>query len=66
MLESGPLRMKEGVLQVIPGSWDEYTTIVFGTSLWEILSGFRAHCAQSISHQELDIRIQALTNIYTS
>lgn len=29
MLESGPLRMREGVLQVIPGSWDEYTTIVF-------------------------------------
>jgi hypothetical protein len=30
MLESGPLRMKEGVLQVIEGGWDEYTTIVFG------------------------------------
>ena len=39
MLESGPLRMKEGVLQVIEGGWDEYTTIVFGMSLREKLSG---------------------------
>lgn len=33
MLESGPLRMKEGVLQVIEGGWEEYTTIVFGMFL---------------------------------
>ena len=33
MLESGPLRMRDGILQVIEGGWDEYTTIVFGTSL---------------------------------
>ncbi|KAF9651698.1 alpha/beta-hydrolase [Thelephora ganbajun] len=29
LLESGPLRMKDGILQVIEGGWDEYSTIVF-------------------------------------
>jgi len=41
MLESGPLRMKEGVLQVIEGGWDEYATIVFGVFLQQELSGFK-------------------------
>lgn len=39
MLESGPLRMKEGILQVIEGGWEEYTTIVFGMFLKRRLSG---------------------------
>ena len=66
MLESGPLRMKEGVLQVIDGGWDEYTTIVFGMFLQQKLSGVWAHCAQSISHQALDTHIQARIDMFTS
>lgn len=39
MLESGPLRMKGGVLRVTEGGWDEYTTIVFGMFLQQKSSG---------------------------
>lgn len=38
MLESGPLRMKEGILRVVEGGWEEYTTIVFGASPQRMLS----------------------------
>jgi len=31
--------MKEGVLRVIDGGWDEYATIVFGMFLQRKLSG---------------------------
>lgn len=66
MLESGPLRMKEGILQVIEGGWDEYTTIVFGAFLWEKLCQVSTHNPQSINRQVLDIRIQEPTATYTS
>jgi len=58
--------MKEGILQVIEGGWDEYTTIVFGTFLQQKFSGVQTHRAQSISHQALDTRMQARTDTYTS
>jgi len=66
MLESGPLRMKDGILQVIEGGWDEYATIVFGMLLQRKLSGAQTHRAQSISHQVLDTRIQVRTDMCTS
>ena len=39
LLESGPLRMKDGILRVIEGGWDEYSTLVFGMFLQRKSSG---------------------------
>jgi len=66
MLESGPLRMNEGILQVVEGGWDEYTTIVFGMLLQRKLPEAQAHRAQWINHQAPDIRIQARIDMCTS
>lgn len=66
MLETGPLRMKEGILQVIEGGWDEYATIVFGMSLQRELPGVQTHHAQSISLQVPDTRIRARTDTLTN
>ena len=70
MLESGPLRMKGGVLKVIEGGWDEYATLVFGTFLVaEVIRNSDSTCAvdqppgTGYSYASTDRYIHELTEV---